>query len=131
MTLVFNPADPAVRADPHPILARMRNEDPGALEPQAAVVGPDPLRRRQVRARHRATCRPTASTPFYDKLPDDTRDTLAEMMRYLNLWIVFRDPPEHTRVRGLVNKAFLPGTINGFRPRIEQITARLLDRLGR
>ena len=52
----------------------------------------------------------------------DARLRPAEMMRYLNLWIVFRDPPEHARVRGLVSKAFLPGTINGFRPRIERIT---------
>jgi cytochrome P450 len=28
MQLVFDPADPAVRANPHPILARLRNEDP-------------------------------------------------------------------------------------------------------
>ncbi|MFM9846108.1 MAG: cytochrome P450 [Hyphomicrobiaceae bacterium] len=72
---------------------------------------------------------PDRLTPFYDKLPEMTRSTLAEVMRYLTLWIVFRDPPQHTRLRTLVNKAFLPGAINGFRPEIERITASLLDRL--
>ncbi|MGW4484521.1 cytochrome P450 family protein [Amycolatopsis sp. NPDC004368] len=37
------------------------------------------------------------------------------------------DPPDHTRLRKLVNKAFTPGAIAGLRPRIEQITTELLD----
>ena len=125
MTLVFNPADAAVRADPHPILARLRNEDPVHWSPTLRswiLTRYDDVKR----ALGSADMSPDRLAPFYASLPDATRGTLAEMMRYLNLWIVFRDPPEHTRVRGLVNKAFLPGTINAFRPRIEQITARLL-----
>jgi cytochrome P450 len=37
------------------------------------------------------------------------------------------DPPDHTRVRGLVNKAFTPRRVAGLRPRIEAITKELLD----
>ncbi|MFF4600910.1 cytochrome P450 family protein [Amycolatopsis sp. CA-161197] len=37
------------------------------------------------------------------------------------------DPPDHTRLRKLVNKAFTPRAIAGLRPRIEQITTQLLD----
>jgi cytochrome P450 len=128
MTLVFNPADPEVRANPHPILARLRNEDPVHWHPglRSWVL----TRYDDVKfALGTGDMSPDRLTPFYDKLPDETRSTLADMMRYLNLWIVFRDPPQHTRVRGLVNKAFLPGTINGFRPRIERICGMLLDRL--
>src|SRR5262245_14211959 len=73
---------------------------------------------------------PDRLTPFYASLPAPTRGKLAEMMRYLTLWIVFRDPPEHTRVRGLVSTAFLPGTINSFRSKIAGIASRLLDELG-
>jgi cytochrome P450 len=36
------------------------------------------------------------------------------------------DPPDHTRLRKLVNKAFTPGAIDHLRPRIEEITAELL-----
>ncbi|MBF6132483.1 cytochrome P450 [Nocardia otitidiscaviarum] len=39
------------------------------------------------------------------------------------------DPPEHTRLRKLVNKAFLPRRVATLRPRIEAITAGLLDEM--
>ncbi len=39
------------------------------------------------------------------------------------------DPPDHTRLRRLVSKAFTPRAIERLRPRIEEITAGLLDRM--
>jgi cytochrome P450 len=39
------------------------------------------------------------------------------------------DPPDHTRLRRLVQKAFTPGRVAALRPRIEAITASLLDAL--
>jgi cytochrome P450 len=41
--------------------------------------------------------------------------------------IIFLDPPDHTRLRGLVSKAFTPRTIERLRPRIQQIVDELLD----
>jgi cytochrome P450 len=41
--------------------------------------------------------------------------------------ILFLDPPDHTRLRGLVSKAFTPKVIAQLRPRIEQIVDELLD----
>jgi cytochrome P450 len=38
-----------------------------------------------------------------------------------------RDPPDHTRLRRLVNKAFTPRRTDALRPRIADITAALLD----
>lgn len=37
------------------------------------------------------------------------------------------DPPDHTRLRKLVNKAFTSGRVEALRPKIEQVTADLLD----
>ncbi len=37
------------------------------------------------------------------------------------------DPPDHTRVRGLVSKAFTPRRVAGLRPRIEAVANELLD----
>src|SRR5688500_18269053 len=37
------------------------------------------------------------------------------------------DPPDHTRLRTLVNKAFTARRVEALRPRIAEITAGLLD----
>jgi cytochrome P450 len=42
-------------------------------------------------------------------------------------WMLFRDPPAHTRLRGLVNKAFTPQAVNRLRNHIENIANALLD----
>src|SRR2546423_8542955 len=41
--------------------------------------------------------------------------------------ILLLDPPEHTRLRGIVTKAFTPRAIEDMRPRIQQIIDHLLD----
>ena len=38
------------------------------------------------------------------------------------------DPPDHTRLRALVQKAFTPSIIEGLRTRIEELTNELMDR---
>ncbi|CAN5408494.1 hypothetical protein BH10PLA1_BH10PLA1_15620 [soil metagenome] len=43
--------------------------------------------------------------------------------------MLFLDPPEHTRVRGVFTRAFTPRTLSELRPRLEQITAKRLDRV--
>ena len=42
------------------------------------------------------------------------------------LWM---DPPDHTRLRGLVSKAFTPRTISTLRPRIEALVTELFDKI--
>lgn len=56
-----------------------------------------------------------------------------EQATILDRFLMFRrdmlsvDPPDHTRLRGLVSKAFTPRMIEHLRPRIQQITDELLD----
>jgi len=45
----------------------------------------------------------------------------------LSVHMLNSDPPDHTRLRKLVNKAFTARAVNALRPRIEEITAALLD----
>jgi len=41
--------------------------------------------------------------------------------------MLFLDPPDHTRLRSLVNKAFTPRVVEAMRPHIQQIVDELLD----
>jgi cytochrome P450 len=41
----------------------------------------------------------------------------------------FLDPPEHTRLRRLINKAFTPARVERLRPSVQQIADDLLDRM--
>jgi cytochrome P450 len=47
-------------------------------------------------------------------------------------WLIFKDPPRHARLRGLIASAFTPRVIASLEPRIRQISRELLDaNLGR
>jgi pimeloyl-[acyl-carrier protein] synthase len=43
--------------------------------------------------------------------------------------LLFMDPPDHTRLRGLVSRAFTPRRVQGLRAIIETMCAGLIDRL--
>jgi len=42
-------------------------------------------------------------------------------------WLVFRDPPDHTRLRSLLQKSFTPTQLDNSRVRIQTTVDRLLD----
>ncbi|MEV4578346.1 cytochrome P450 [Nonomuraea jabiensis] len=44
--------------------------------------------------------------------------------------MLFVDPPDHARLRRLVGKVFTAGRVQALRPRVEQISASLLDKVG-
>ncbi len=46
-------------------------------------------------------------------------------------WMLYTDPPEHSRLRRLVNKAFTPRAIAGWQPRIDELVDELLVELRR
>jgi cytochrome P450 len=49
--------------------------------------------------------------------------TVAELSR----WMLFRDPPDHTRLRGLVSSAFTPRAVEALRPRVQSVVDDLID----
>jgi len=58
------------------------------------------------------------------------QERLQEFAHYGALWMLTRDPPDHTRLRGLVLKAFTPRVIESLRPHIETIVDDLLADIG-
>jgi cytochrome P450 len=68
--------------------------------------------------------------PFFATLPGPEAARIADVIRYLSTWMVFRDPPEHTRLRRLTSKVFNTQSMQAMRPRIEEISGWLLERIG-
>ncbi|MDR5683936.1 MAG: cytochrome P450 [Armatimonadota bacterium] len=64
---------------------------------------------------------------FVRELSEYDRERLHVLIQYFSKWLVFTDPPYHTRVRMLVNKAFTPTSVERLRPRTRQIVHELLD----
>ena len=62
-------------------------------------------------------------------LPLSKQAEFSQLAHYLSLWLIFMDPPEHTRLRKLLNKGFSSAAVEGLRPQAEAIVQRMLDRL--
>ncbi|HXW24194.1 MAG TPA: cytochrome P450, partial [Xanthobacteraceae bacterium] len=124
--LRFNPADPATNADPFPIFRRLQDEDP--VHWCDALKGWVVTRYDDVRAvaldREMSADR---VRPFFAVLPGEEQQKLADLKHYLTLWAVFKDPPDHTRLRGLMNRAFTPRAVEALRANIERIVDDLID----
>jgi hypothetical protein len=62
-------------------------------------------------------------------LPLSRQAEFSELARMFSLWLIFMDPPEHTRLRKLLNKGFLAAALEGLRPQVEAIVDQMLKPL--
>jgi cytochrome P450 len=62
-------------------------------------------------------------------LPLSRQSEFSELARLLSLWLIFMDPPEHTRLRKLLNKGFSAAAVEGLRPQAEAIVDQMLKPL--
>jgi cytochrome P450 len=68
--------------------------------------------------------------PYFATLPGPEAARIADITRYLTHWMVFRDPPEHTRLRKLTSKVFHVQSMHAMRPQVEELCAWTLGRTG-
>jgi cytochrome P450 len=127
---VFDPFDPLWASDPFPLYADLRDRAPIHRNDLGFWV----------LARH-ADClavlrdRRASSDSLnaaVERMPEGLRQPMSkdnpmaaamvEMRPFL-----FRDPPDHTRLRGLVSKAFTPKVVESLRIRTQQVVDELLD----
>ncbi len=54
-------------------------------------------------------------------------DEQSPLRRINKRWMLFVDPPDHTRLRGLVNRAFTPKAVEVLVPRIQELVDGLID----
>ncbi len=60
-------------------------------------------------------------------LPKETQEKVTPLIDAISSWMLQSDPPSHTRMRGLVNKAFTPHMIENMRSRIQYLVDGMLD----
>ena len=127
-TPFLDPYEPSFVADPFPALAHLRCHAPVHWSPplRSWVV----TRYADVHAvLHDRQLSADTVTPFYKAQPSETQAKLSSLMRYLGNWLVFKDPPDHTRIRNLTSRVFTSRAMEPVRANAEQITAELLDGL--
>ncbi|HEV2237038.1 MAG TPA: hypothetical protein VGR57_10300 [Ktedonobacterales bacterium] len=61
------------------------------------------------------------------EIPEHVRELVAPAQRAFMRQMLFIDPPDHTRLRGLVNKAFTPRAVEAMRQQVQVIVDELLD----
>ncbi|MCM3301752.1 cytochrome P450 family protein [Streptomyces pseudogriseolus] len=110
------------RRDPHPVYAQLRARHPvhrvrlpmedGGQE-SWLIVGYEEARAALADPRLAKDSSKIGFTPFDVEL--------------IGEHLLAADPPQHTRLRGLITRAFTARRVEGLRPRIQQITDELLD----
>jgi cytochrome P450 len=122
---MFNPFLPSFQRDPYPAYAALRAQDPvhrsmalqawivtSYAEAEAVLRDPDTF----------SSDLSTATSPLGKALQQQrAASPLGHVHTVLN-----SDPPAHTRLRSLVNRAFTPRTVEALRSQIEAVTADLL-----
>ena len=123
--------DDDILQDPYPTYARLHEEGPihyldvGSKWAVWSVIG-------------HAECSSVAKDPRLSAkraqqmllpLPLSRQAEFSELARMFSLWLIFMDPPEHTRLRKLLNKGFSPAAIEALRPQVEAIVDRMLSPL--
>ncbi len=123
--LEFNPLDPAFIADPYPFYRRLREAAPVMKTPQGFWLITRyedvalSLRDRRFGKDFEGNMRRRYGT---DRMNEPAVASLAKTM-------LVQDPPDHTRLRGLVTKAFTARRVADMRPRIKELVDEQLDRV--
>ena len=117
-------SDPAIQVDPYPHYQRLRDDAPVCWNGRTWLISRyddivtllnDP---RMSSARTEQT---------FAVLPPDVQQELTPLRSILGSRMLLSDPPKHTRLKAIVNKAFSPRMIEGRRTSIERICHGFID----
>ena len=120
----YDVLDPAVRWNPHPIYAKLRADAPVYKTRYYEMGAQSWLLTRY------DDCEMLQSDPRFTKnygRINPATDYRNSPMAAINRHMLSVDPPDHTRLRGLVHKAFTPRIISAMNDRVQEIADSLLD----
>ena len=128
-TLFAEVLDPANRADPYPIYARLR-ENPVSPQSDGSVVVSTHAAIRSLIFDPRLSSedlppsrRPRTGNPIKDWLLNPIKDRIVTAHRPL----IFRDPPDHDTLRGVVMREFSVTRVQALRQRVERDVDALIE----
>jgi cytochrome P450 len=127
--LAFNPLDPAFRANPYPIYRRLLEEAPVFDTPFGVPAFSRFDDCIAILKDHRHFSSDDRKSPMYGQNLASAREILGADAQVSedDRPFLFMDPPDHSRLRRLVNMAFTPRAIEALRPRIQELVDELLD----
>ena len=124
---IIDPRDPGVQADPYPIYRRLQREAPVHFqlhEEDAPVWWIS--RYDDIVELIRDPRMVVEDVPQDDYTPPPPPEALTDVIALVDGMMLRRDPPDHTRLRGLVSRAFTPRTVERLRGRIQDLVDELL-----
>ncbi len=116
--------DPAIRANPYPIYRQFRERGPLNI-PEANLTVFSSFRDCDEVLRHPEA----ASDRLKSTVAQREIAAGAQPRPFGQPGFLFLDPPDHTRLRKLVSKAFAPKVVKGLEPFISELVASLLDKV--
>lgn len=126
----FNPLEPGVVADPYPVYAEYREHEPVHWGTPGDPATPGTwylFRHSDVLS---ALKDPRLGREVWRVKPEAVPKTAPEFQPLQDMmddWMFLRDPPVHTRLRALVNKAFVPRMVDRLLPDVAADAEQLLD----
>lgn len=123
----LNLLDPSARVDPYPLYNQLRAEDPVHWED---ALGGWVLTRYEdvMAALHNPLLSPGGGlAAMFSRLSEEEQAETMPIQRHLSLWLGTLDPPDHTRIRSLMNKAFTPRLVETLRPFIQSVADEMVD----
>jgi len=120
---LFHLLDPEVLADPYPLYERLRREAPVLWDPYLhawVVTRYDDVA--EVLTKYRAE-----RTPSPERFTELGMARLVPLAQVMVRQMLFMDPPQHRRVRGLASAAFTPRRVERLREHIQGIADALID----
>jgi cytochrome P450 len=125
MTGTYDLLSPAHFAAPYQTFALMREYDPLYWHEQMGMWFV--TRYQDVHAVSRDRRFSSDKVDFF--VPPGTDDKTQAVRRFLTDWMVFSDPPEHTRLRKLVSRAFTPRSVATLESYTRRVVDEALDRV--
>jgi cytochrome P450 len=120
---LFDPLSPDFIRDPYPHYERLRAVDPIHVTAHGAFLA----------SRHAEVSLVLRDKRFGKDFVDRTirrygPDIMKEpIFGSMSHWMLQQDPPDHTRLRGLVVKAFTARRVEDMRPRIQEVVDQTID----